>query len=358
MNKAFGVIFFIAAIIIVVIFLANTYLGSYLTPQGGIFISQDNGISWQRAGSVENKRRITNIDSFILESNPRDPRILYWGTIGDSILKSIDGGVTWHRISDANGILSSKSSVYSIAADPVFPDYSNKIPDKFYIGVTQNKTGKILKTEDGGISFKEVYVSPKQNNSIFSIEVNPQSPNIVWAGTSDGLLLKSKDYGETWKLINKFDSAIKSIIFRPSNSNNILLATYSSGIFSSYDGGDSWNKETMSVKNYSGSYYINKIVLDYSENVYMVSSIGLLRSFDWCKNWELVNIVFPDKTLSVFDVVFGENVDEIYVSAGNFIFSTKDGGEFWQIRKLATSKNIRLLFVDTSTGVILAGAGK
>lgn len=346
---------------VIVVFLGNVYFGEYLTPQGGIFLSGDKGVVWQRYGSLATGSRITRINSVKITSNPKDSRILYWGTAGNGIFKSVDGGNSWHKLSDKNFILDARATVYDIAVDPSFPDYKKKIPDKFYLGVFQNKSGKVLKTEDGGLSFKEVYVSPKQNISVFSVKVNPKNPNVVWAATADGLLLKSKDYGETWKLAQEFGRAINDVILNPSNPNQMFVGTFSGGVFSSSDGGSSWIDESESLKDYPNSLYIDKIVLDRWGNLYIASRFGLLKSYDWGVSWKPISIVFPDEYLPVLDVAFGDSQKEMYVAAGNLIFNTKDGGEFWRVRKLGTTKKIRSLLVDRSdsgNGRILAGTGK
>ena len=357
MDKAIKTIFFFVGALVIVVFLGNIYFGDFLTPQGGIFLSGDKGTVWQRYGSLSSGGRIIKIDSVEIISNPKDTRILYWGTLNNGIFKSVDGGVSWHKLSDRNVVLDPRANVYGIAVDPSLPDYKKKIPDRFYLGVLQNKSGKVLKTEDGGLSFKEVYVSPKQNAAVFPVEVNPKTPNIVWAGTSDGLLLKSKDYGETWKLAQEFGYAIGSLILSPSNPNQMLVGTFSGGIFSSHDGGLSWIDESESLKDYPNSRYIEKIVLDPWGDLYIASRFGLLKSSDWGINWKPINIVFPDNALPVLDVAFGKSPREIYVSASNLVFNTKDGGEFWQIRRLGTTKRVKSLWVDPKDGRILAGAG-
>ena len=357
MDKAVKTIFFFVGVIILFVFLGNMYFGDFLSPQGGIFLSQDKGASWQQFGEVSSGTKLSRIDSIEISSNPKDPRILYLGTFNNGIFKSVDGGASWHKLSDRNGILDARANVYSIAADPAFPDYQKKIPDKFYIGVLQNKTGKILKTEDGGVSFREVYVSPKPNMAVFSVEIDPRSPNIVWAGPADGLLIKSKDYGETWKLVQEFGTSISSLILNPSNPGMMFIGSFSGGIFSSSDGGTNWIDESEGLKTYPNARYLEKVILDPWRNLYIASRFGLLKSSDWGVNWKPISIIFPDDALPVLDIAFGKSQREIYVSASNLVFNTKDGGEFWQIRKLGTTKRVKSLWID-SNGNILAGAGK
>lgn len=321
-------------------------------------MSNDKGTTWQRFGELAGGSRISRLDTTELESNPKDSRILYLGTLKNGIFKSVDGGASWHKLADANRVLDPRANVYGIAVDPNFPDYSERIPDKFYLGVSQGGFGKILKTEDGGVSFKEVYVSPVSGSVVFTVKIDPFKTNVVWAGTSDGLLLKSRDYGETWKLVQEFGAPISSIILNPSNTARMFVGTFRGGIFSSADAGLNWIDESESLKDYPNSRYIERVIIDPWGNLYLASRFGLLKSSDWGLVWRPVSIVFPDATLPVLDVAFGQSQKEIYVSDGNLIFNTKDGGEFWQVRKLGTTRNIRSLWIDPESGRILAAAGR
>lgn len=358
MDKAIKTIFFFVAVVILIVTAGNFYMGGLLSPQGGVFVSNDKGVTWQRYGNMADGSNISRLDTTELENNPKDSRILYLGTLGNGVFKSVDNGANWHKLADVSGVLSSRASIYSIAIDPNFPDYSKKIPDKFYLGVSQDGYGAILKTEDGGVSFKTVYISPAASSVVYAVKINPSKTNVVWAGTSDGLLLKSQDRGETWKLIQEFGASISSIILNPSSTSRMFVGTFSRGVFSSADGGASWVDESESLNSYPNSKYIERVILDPWGNLYLASRFGLLKSSNWGLSWKPVNIVFPDGTLPVLDVAFGQSQNEIYVSDSNLVFNTKDGGEFWQIRKLGTTHKIRSLWIDPASGVILAAAGK
>ncbi|MBI4120381.1 MAG: hypothetical protein HY454_02845, partial [Parcubacteria group bacterium] len=181
--------------------------GDFLAPRGGVYASVDRGGVWQRSGKVEGAN-INRLDVTAIVHNPKDPRILYMGTLGDAVLKSVDSGATWHRLEDQNKVLDRRANVYSVAVDYTLPDYGRKKPDRFYLGVYQNDFGRILRTEDGGVSFKEVYVASRPQYAVFVVVLDPREPNVIWAGTAEGLLLRSRDYGETWKLVQEFPGVI------------------------------------------------------------------------------------------------------------------------------------------------------
>lgn len=354
-------IVFLAIVISIGAFAVNFYFGNLLTPQGGFFVSVDKGSTWQKFGVLDSGGNIGRLNITGLSHNPKDSRILYATTLGNGVFKSVDGGEKWHKLADANKILDPRADVYGIAVDPNLPDYENKVPDRFYLGVYQNNFGRVLKTEDGGLSFKEVYIAAKSKRPVFDVKMDPRRANVVWAATGEGLLLKSQDYGETWRLVQEFGSAINSLLINPSNTNHLFVATFLRGIFTSTDGGASWVDESETLNKFPGSKNIAGVSRNPADGrIYLGTKFGLLRSGDFGVSWEPVDIIFPNEALPVLDAAFGgQGSLEMYVSLANLIYSTKDGGRFWQVRKLGTGKQLNVLWVDPKNNSrIIAGAGK
>lgn len=340
--------------------IGGTYFGDVLTPQGGFFISLDKGATWRRFGALAEGGNINRLDIVDIKQNPKDPRILYAATLNNSVLKSVDGGEVWHKLEDRNGILKPRADVQSVAVDPGLPDYGKKIPDRFYLAVFQDDYGHVLKTEDGGLSFKDVYVTPKPNYSVFAVEVDPKNSKVVWAGTGEGVLLKSVDYGETWRLAQEFGQAISYILINPRNTGQMLVTTFNGGVFSSSDGGANWIDETEGLNNFNGARNIQALVYDQDTGeVYLATGFGLLKSRNFGIDWQPVEAIFPQESLPVLDAALANKGREIYASANNLVYSAKDGGKFWQVRKLGTAKKLRALWVDPkNSSRIIAAAGK
>ncbi|MEK7609007.1 MAG: hypothetical protein AAB476_00815, partial [Patescibacteria group bacterium] len=246
-------IVFLVIVISLGAFAVNFYFSSLLTPQGGFFISMDKGSTWQKFGVLDTGGNINRLNITDLKHNPKDSRILYAATLGNGIYKSVDGGEKWHKLVDANKVLDSRADVYSVAADSNFPDYENGAPDRFYLGIYQNNFGRVLKTEDGGLSFKEVYVAAKSKRPVFDVKIDPRRSNIVWVATGEGLLLKSENYGETWRLVQEFGSAIHSFLINTLNTNQLFVATFVRGVFTSADGGINWVDESETLNKFPGS---------------------------------------------------------------------------------------------------------
>jgi len=127
----------------------------------------------------------------------------------------------------------------------------------FFVGAA---TGGLFKTTDGGQSWQNVF-----NNmpfvSIGDIAIDPNNPNIIYAGTGEanassfsflgGGVYKSFDGGNTWSCIGLQNTAyIGRIIIDKFNSQNIYVAACGNlfspsserGIYKSTNGGQSWSK--------------------------------------------------------------------------------------------------------------------
>lgn len=361
MGKFFQVILILIFVIAVLMTLGGTIFGDFLHPRSGLFISLDKGANWKSFGEIVSGGNLNRLDVVKIKFHPKDPRIVYLGTLGNSLLKSIDSGAHWIQLGGKDKALSPRANVYSIATDYNLPDYLKKIPDRFYLAAYQDNFGRILKTEDGGNSFKEVYITSRPNYAIFPIELDPQRSNIVWAGTAEGLLLKSQDYGETWKLAQEFPGVINAIIIKPDNPRQMFVSTFSNGIFTSADGGASWTEETEGLNDFPQATNIENAVYDpLSGTIYLATSFGVLKSTNGGVDWQAVNVVFADEVLPVLDIAISpKNSREIYIVGGQHVYRTINGGASWQVRKLLTNKRARAAAVDPSNiSRILVGSGK
>jgi photosystem II stability/assembly factor-like uncharacterized protein len=137
-------------------------------------------------------------------------------------------------------------------------------------------SGNIWKTENWGITFKPVF----ENYGAYSIgclAINPDNPNIVWAGTGennhqralgygDGIY-KTVDGGKTWKNMGlKNSRQIGQIAIDPRNTNIVFVAAEGSvwgnskdrGLYKTIDGGKSW-KKVLFISKYTG---VNNVIFD------------------------------------------------------------------------------------------------
>jgi photosystem II stability/assembly factor-like uncharacterized protein len=131
-------------------------------------------------------------------------------------------------------------------------------PFTFYFGATG---GGVWKTEDGGLSWRNVSDGYFKTGSIGAIAVADSDPNVIYVGTGESCprgnvshgdgVYKSTDGGRTWTNVGLRDSRhIARIRVHPENPDLVYVAALGHvfgpnterGVFRSKDGGKTWEK--------------------------------------------------------------------------------------------------------------------
>ena len=183
------VVFFVFALIlffVVPFALQNITIPGFSTGGSGvagIFKSIDGGDFWFSKNSIDgSSSNIGSTNILDLVSDPFDNNILYLGTDGSGIFRSINNGETWKKLVDDNGELSSNAIINQIAIDPQNPSH-------IFITVFQNGSGAIFKSEDAGRSWKQIYIVPLAKQDIKTIVIDQADPRKLYAGTTAGVLI-------------------------------------------------------------------------------------------------------------------------------------------------------------------------
>jgi photosystem II stability/assembly factor-like uncharacterized protein len=128
--------------------------------------------------------------------------------------------------------------------------------------------------------------------------VNPQNPNMLWAGSAGGGLWRSVDAGQSWSPINDFlpNLAVSSLTIDPNNPNILYCGTgegyfngdalNGAGIFKSADQGATWTQ----LPNTTSFSTVDRIsVAPGNSNLILAStSSGIRRSADGGNSWTIV----------------------------------------------------------------------
>ena len=143
-----------------------------------------------------------------------------------------------------------------------------KQPNVFFIGVNN---GGVWKTTDAGRVWTPIF-DDQPTGSIGSIAVAPSDPNVVYAGSGEGLarpdlsvgdgIYKSTDAGTTWTHLGLRDGQqIPYIIVDPKNANRLFVAVLGHpygpneerGVYRSTDGGATFQKVLSKDENTGAS---------------------------------------------------------------------------------------------------------
>ncbi len=283
---------------------------------GGVFKSDDGGFTWQHIYVNDGRLSIGNI-----ELSVSNPDILYIGTgeangsassgafIGDGMYRSDDAGETWRSLG-----LKESHHIGRIVIDPVDPD-------RVFVAATghlygKNSTRGIYRTLDGGNQWERV-LFVNDSTSAIDVAMDPMHPDTLYTSFWERLRYQEvRDY-----------------------------AGVSSGIYRSFDGGETWSRLTngLPVHDEVGRIGLaiapsspNVIYASYTTNAITNDFAGLYKSIDHGESWVRID----DGTLEVVEInsgfgwYFGNvrvnpvDPDNVFIM-GLTTWQSRNGGEAW-----------------------------
>ncbi len=195
-----------------------------------------------------------------IEVSNKKPELLYIGTAGGGLWKSISAGANLRPVFDD----------YTMSIGKVTLDQNH--PDTVWVGTgepwVRNSVGVgtgLYKTTNGGTNWE--FVGLKDSEHISDIIIHPTDPNIVfvavqgqlWSANAERGIFKTTDGGKTWSKILYIDenTGCADMDIDPKNPDILYAAMWShrrypdffdsgltgtSALFKSTDGGKTWNK--------------------------------------------------------------------------------------------------------------------
>jgi photosystem II stability/assembly factor-like uncharacterized protein len=238
--------------------------------------------------------------------------LIYVGAASGGLWKSVSGGIAWQPVFD-------DQPVPSIGAIAIDPHNSDVVWAGTGEGNPRNSAAVgngIFKSLDGGKSWQ--FLGLEKTERIHRILINPHNTDIVYAaamGTAWGEnpergVYKTTDGGKSWQKILFVDekTGAADLVMDPQNPNKLIAALWQfrrwpwfmksggpgSGIFATYDGGQTWQKRTHEDGLPEGD--LGRIGLAIAKNnpqvVYALVEAKksvLLRSDDGGHKWRKIN---------------------------------------------------------------------
>jgi photosystem II stability/assembly factor-like uncharacterized protein len=298
----------------------------YLATLDAIYKTRDGGARWKAVNKGMSTYRVLS-----LMVDPNIPTVLYAGTNSDSVYKSTDGALSW-SIANA-GMKEHIAIVNSFAVDP-----SN--PRTIYAATTVG----VFKTTNGAMMWEDM-TAGFESTYIVSVVINPQDPNILYAGTSGGVY-KSPDGAKNWRPVNhgmieesRVSSAmalgVNALAINPKLP-NILYAGTTNGLYKTIDGGASWTLLQGKLE----SAFVSNLVVDYQDphTLYAGTEHGIFKSVNEAQSW--IPISQGLTNLNVRSLVMHPNDHRVlYAGTNNGIYKTTDGGMIWKSLSVLEEKN-------------------
>lgn len=197
-----------------------------------------------------------------LACDPSDPYVIYAGAASGGVWRSKSGGANWEPIFD-------KAPTQSVGALAV----SSRNPDEIWVGTgegnprnSQNFGAGIFRSIDGGANW--INMGLERTRTIHRILLHRDNPDVIWAaslGSAYGPneergVFKSSDGGRSWRKVLYVNdlTGCADLVVDPRNPNKLVAAMWEyrrwpwffksggkgSGIYVSYDGGESWERRS------------------------------------------------------------------------------------------------------------------
>jgi len=325
---------------------------------GGIYKTIDGGVNWKQIVSIEeSKNTLAKTDTDQLLVDPNNPDVVFMVTKNQGLYVSNQFGESWKRI------IPETNTVYSIEADPAKRGL-------FYASILLNGRAKILKTEDGGQDWKEIYTEAGKNNYITQVKVDPFFEDSLAAANSEGLLVRSGDGGSTWQATFPFNDPVMDLIFDPVKENFIWALT-GKGVWHSSNGGTDFNLLELPENGEMGnSFYLLR---KFGPSLFLATEKGFYQSVDDGKMWRKIItlnnpvdfpardfVIFPDNNGNSAYVPSlasnGAEAGKWALGAGMTLYVTGDAGRSWKPIQFEIDRMVNAIAVkNNDSNQILVG---
>ena len=282
----------------------------------------------------------------VIRFHPEDPTIMFAGSVGGGLFKSLDAGANWFSITEALPNV----AIGSFEIDPANPQVMYLGTGEGYFNGDGIAGIGLLKSVNGGNTWNETGLdyTYSQGKAILKINIDPNDGQIVFASTNDGLY-RSTNGGTSFTMVRSGN--INELKRDPTN-HDVMLAgagnpwgNNSNGIWRSDDNGLTWTRmsDGLPPTNQFGRavlsfYQSNSQIIyagicgtfDYNGS----QTIGIFRSTDNGVTWNQMSDDGVNHYASQgwYDMAIAvkPNESNVVLSSGLDLWKSNNSGLFWQ----------------------------
>ncbi len=290
----------------------------------GVFKSMDGGLTW-----VKTSNGLGDLYINSLAIDPQNANILYAGTYNDEIYKTTNAGETWSHSSQG---VQDGAIIYTIAIDPYNPDI-------IYIG-TRGKfvvdpppwNGIVYRSKNEGINWTPVLENvggSNQQDWAYDIVVNPKNHCMVFVAMHEYGVYRSLNCGDSWESMNGnglTDLSGRALVINPigTDSDAVYYGTWHrTGVYKSTNNGDNWTNQFLYSKIYNMDLDPQQPSILYAADFYD----GILKTTNGGGTWS--NIGLGENLLYTVMVNPLQHTQIFVGTAGNGIFRSDQSGAGW-----------------------------
>ena len=203
-------------------------------------------------------------------------------------------------------------------------------------------TGGLYRMVSAEGRWEELTNGLPQSPEVRVIRIHPLQPDVVFAGTQDGVY-RSGSRGNHWRRLNLpvAGSVVWSLLFRPHSPSVMYAGMAPAQIFRTTDGGDTWDPLPIllgpDVMTMSFPTRVIAMAADptHPDDMYAALEVGgVIRSRDGGESWEPINRGLSEGGEDRLDLhgvqVSAAHPDTVYISTRQGMFRGPDHGQRWE----------------------------
>lgn len=274
------------------------------TRDQGVFKSEPAGGAWQQAaGDVGFPWWMS------LAMDPEDPQVLY-ATGQTGLYKTTDAAASWTKL-----------------AFP-FPDSSLVVTDPRRAGIVYAAPSALFglfKSEDGGQTWRDMSAGLSAF-PVRALGVDPESPDVLYAGTWRGGIDKSVDGAQSWVNVGLRNAIVYEVLV----SAGRVFAVTDLGIYRSSDAGASWT--LLAAPSPAQSFLFLSLAVDPSDPDHLLAGTsvrGIWQSTDGGQSW--TETPAESGWAWVHRITFHPvHPSLVFAGSGSGLYWSRDGGRSWR----------------------------